>query len=79
MSAELMERERQLIEEVQRTIPAFARACAEANAEMVILSQDAFAVRLEAAELLLLGKAIKYAGMMGKEVRIVPAKQPTPS
>jgi hypothetical protein len=42
------------------------------------MQQDAFAPRYGPGELLLLGQAIKYAGLMGKEVRIVPSlRQPS--
>jgi hypothetical protein len=37
------------------------------------LHQDAFAPKLGSDEMFLLGKAIKYAGLMGKEVRIIPS------
>jgi hypothetical protein len=66
-----MDRERQLIEEINAELPGFAQAC-RADADFVLMNQDAFAPMLGSAELLLLGKAIKYAGLVGKEVRIVP-------
>jgi hypothetical protein len=37
------------------------------------MQQDTFAPAYGPSELLLLGKAIKYAGLMAKEVRIVPS------
>ena len=52
-------------------LPGFVEAC-RADADFVVLNQEAFAPMLGTAELLLLGKAIKYAGLVGKEVRIVP-------
>ena len=39
------------------------------------MHQDAFAPMLGSNEIFLLGKAIKYAGLNGKEVRIIPAAQ----
>ena len=72
MSAELIDRERRLIEEIQAELPGFVHAC-RADADFVVLNQDAFAPMLGSAELLLLGKAIKYAGLVSKEVRIMPA------
>jgi hypothetical protein len=48
------------------------------NADFVIMHQDAFAPMLGSNELFLLGKAIKYAGLNGKEVRIIPTtRKPT--
>ena len=38
-----------------------------------LIHQDAFAPKLGSDEMFLLGKAIKYAGLMGKEVRIIPS------
>jgi hypothetical protein len=47
------------------------------SADSVIMHQDAFAPMLGSNEIFLLGKAIKYAGLAGKEVRIIPsAPQP---
>ena len=74
MTAEAMDRERLLIDEIQTELPGFVQAC-RADAECVVVNQDAFAPTLGNAELLLLGKAIKYAGLVGKEVRIVPTPQ----
>jgi hypothetical protein len=71
MTNDALDLERQLIEEIQTNLPGFAQAC-RADADFVVLNQDAFAPLLGSAELLLLGKAIKYAGLVGKEVRIVP-------
>ena len=73
MDDNVIERERQLIEEVQRELPGFVAACNEKNAEFVLLHQDAFAPKLGPDEIFLLGKAIKYAGVIGKEVRIIPS------
>jgi hypothetical protein len=46
--------------------------------DCILMQQDAFAPAYGPSELLLLGKAIKYAGLMGKEVRIIPSlRQPS--
>jgi hypothetical protein len=42
------------------------------------MHQRAFAADFDHDKLLLLGKAVKYAGRMGKEVRIIPAKPSAP-
>jgi hypothetical protein len=75
MGFDAMERERELIEEVERLLPDFARACQNDSADFILMSQDAFAPQFGADEISLLGKAIKYAGIAGKEVRIVPSKR----
>ena len=69
-----MERERKLIEEIQSVLPEFVQACNTKGADFVLIHQDVFAPKLGDYELLLLGKAIKYAGLMGKEVRIIPSQ-----
>ena len=38
---------------------------------LVILHQDAFAADYQEDEYMLLGMAIKYAGLRGKEVRVI--------
>jgi hypothetical protein len=69
-----MERERKLIEEIQRVLPEFVEACNSRQSDFIIMNQEAFAPKLGENELLLFGKAIKYAGLMGKEVRIIPSR-----
>ena len=73
-----MDRTRQLIEDVERELPGFVQTCKSTDTTVVVMSQDAFAPKLGMNELILLGKAIKYAGMMGKEVRVIPStKEPS--
>lgn len=50
----------------------FVRACA-ASAGFVLRHQDAFAPGLGSSEIALLGKAIKYANLVGKKVPIIPS------
>ena len=73
MTDESMDRERKLIEEIQSLLPEFVNAC-NSRSDFIIMSQEAFAPRLGEYELLLLGKAIKYAGLMGREVRVIPSR-----
>jgi hypothetical protein len=54
----------------ERSFPEFAKACAD-DAELVLLHQDAFAADYQEDEYMLLGMAIKYAGLRGKEVRVI--------
>jgi len=67
---ERMQRESSLIATVRKKLPEFAKACAD-ETELVLLHQDAFAADYQEDEYLLLGMAIKYAGLRGKEVRVI--------
>jgi hypothetical protein len=67
---ELMEKEAALAAEVERVLPDFVNSCRD-NADVVIVHQDAFAADYQDHEYALLGKAIKFAGLHGKEVRII--------
>lgn len=65
-------RQLQLSAEIENAIPDFARACHASGEEVLLFQQDAFAADLSDTELLLLGKAIKYAGIHRKILTIVP-------
>lgn len=65
-----MQRESNLIAAIRNDLPDFAKACAD-EAEVVLLHQDAFAADYQDDEYMLLGMAIKYAGLRGKEVRVI--------
>ena len=67
---ERMQRESSLIATIRKRLPEFAKACA-ADTELVLLHQDAFAADYQEDEYTLLGMAIKYAGLRGKEVRVI--------
>ncbi len=67
---ERMQRESSLIATIKRKLPEFAKACAN-DTEFVLLHQDAFAPDYQENEYMLLGMAIKYAGLRGKEVRVI--------
>jgi hypothetical protein len=69
-SDERMQRESSLIATIRKQLPDFARMCAS-DVETVILHQDAFAADYQEDEYMLLGMAIKYAGLRGKEVRVI--------
>ena len=56
----------------ERELPDFARMC-NAAIDVVILHQGAFAADYQESEFCLLGRAIKYAGLLGKEIQIVGA------
>jgi hypothetical protein len=67
---ERMQRESSLIATIRRKLPEFAKACAD-DTELVLLHQDAFAADYQEDEYTLLGMAIKFAGLRGKEVRVI--------
>jgi hypothetical protein len=67
---ERMQRESHLIATVKKQLPEFAKACA-VDSDMVMLHQDSFAADYQEDEYMLLGMAIKYAGLRGKEVRVI--------
>ena len=71
-----MQRESSLIATIRKKLPEFAKACAD-DAELVLLHQDAFAADYQEDEYLLLGMAIKYAGLRGKEVRVIGKNRST--
>lgn len=73
---ELMEQETALTAEVQRLLPDFVNSCRD-KADVVIIHQDAFAADYQDHEYALLGKAIKFAGLHGKEVRIIGKNRET--
>ena len=73
---ERMQRESSLIAAIRTKLPEFAKACAD-EAELVLLHQDAFAADYQEDEYMLLGMAIKYAGLRGKEVRVIGKNRQT--
>jgi hypothetical protein len=71
-----MQRESSLIATIRKKLPEFAKACAD-DTELVLLHQDAFAADYQDDEYMLLGMAIKYAGLRGKEVRVIGMNRST--
>jgi hypothetical protein len=73
---ERMEKEEALAAEVERLLPDFVNSCRD-KADAVIIHQDAFAADYQDHEYALLGKAIKFAGLHGREVRIIGKNRET--
>jgi hypothetical protein len=73
MPDDVIDREQRLIDEIEQRLPEFVQACKAQQADFVLMHQDSFAPMLGNDEMFLLGKAIKCAGLMGKEVRIIPS------
>jgi hypothetical protein len=71
-----MQRESSLIATIRKKLPDFAKACAD-DTELVLLHHDAFAADYQEDEYALLGMAIKYAGLRGKEVRVIGKNRST--
>jgi hypothetical protein len=69
-NTDIMQREANLVRTVQERLPDFVKACAD-DVEVVVLHQDAFAADYQDDEYLLLGMAIKYAGLSGKELQVI--------
>ena len=67
---ELPRREANLIATVEAKLPEFARACHESDIPTLVLHQDAFAADFQEEEYRLLGMAIKFAGVYGRDVLI---------
>ena len=73
---ERLRRESNLIATIRKQLPDFARMCAS-DVETVTLHQDAFAAEYQEEECTLLGMAVKYAGLRGKEVRVIGKNRST--
>ena len=74
---ELARKEANLIAGVEKILPDFARACRAHDNTVVTMHQDAFAADYQEEEYRLLGMAIKFAGICGKEVRIIGTNRQT--
>jgi len=66
----LVRREADLIATIDKKLPDFARACRAHDIPIVVMHQDAFAADYQEDEYRLIGMAIKFAGICGKEIRI---------
>ena len=74
---ELARKEANLIAGIEKMLPDFARACRAHDNIVVTMHQDAFAADYQEEEYRLLGMAIKFAGICGKEVQIVGTNRRT--
>jgi hypothetical protein len=72
----LVEKEMALMAEIERLLPDFARSCRDSN-DVVIIHQDSFAADYQDEEFVLFGKAMKFAGIYGKEVRVIGKNRET--
>jgi hypothetical protein len=74
---EIRQRKASLLIEIRRLLPDFVKACGT-NEDVLIIHQDSFAADYQQDEYTLLGMAIKFAGLHGKEIRIVGTNRETP-
>ena len=74
---ELARKEAYLIAGIEKMLPDFARACRAPDNTVVTMHQGAFAADYREEEYRLLGMAIKFAGICGKEVQIVGTNRRT--
>jgi hypothetical protein len=72
----LLEKETALIAEIERLLPDFARSCRDST-DVVIIHQDSVAADYQDEEFVLFGKAMKFAGLHGKEVRVIGRNRET--
>jgi hypothetical protein len=73
---EIRERKAALSAEIRRLLPDFVESCLKSE-DMVIIQQDSFAADYQQDEYALLGKAIKFAGLHGKEIHIIGTNRET--
>jgi hypothetical protein len=71
----LMEKEKALVE-IENLLADFARSCRDSG-DVVIIHQDSFAADCQDEEYALFGKALKFAGLHGKEVRVIGRNRET--
>ena len=74
---EIEERKLLLEDDIVDALPGWEEMCVIAKDECIIFHQDAFAADYQDDEYRLLGKAIKFAGMKGLEIRIIGANRET--
>jgi hypothetical protein len=74
---ELARKEANLIAIIEKLLPDFARACRASDSTVINMHQDAFAADYQEEEYRLLGMAIKFAGICGKEVNIIGTNRGT--
>ena len=70
------EKEAALTAKIDRLLPDFVKSCRE-RADAVIIHQDSFAADYQDDEYALLGMAIKFAGLHGREIRVIGKNRET--
>ena len=70
------EKEKALTAEIESLLPDFARSC-RGSEDVILIHQDSFAADYQDHEYMLFGKALKFAGLHGKEVRVIGRNRET--
>lgn len=73
---DLTKKENALIAEIEHLLPDFVRSC-RGSEDVVIIHQDSFAADYQDEEYALFGKAMKFAGIYGKEIRVIGKNRET--
>lgn len=73
---ERQQKEAALTAKIRSLLPDFVKAC-RASDDAVIIHQDSFAADYQDDEFALFGMAIKFAGLYGKEIRIIGTNRET--
>ena len=73
---ELVEKENALIAELENVLPDFVCSCRGSD-EVIVIHQDSFAADYQDEEYTLFGKAMKFAGIYGKEIRVIGRNRET--
>jgi hypothetical protein len=72
----LVEKETALTLEIESFLPDFARCC-RGSEDVILIHQDSFAADYQDDEYTLFGKALKFASLHGKEVRVIGRNRET--
>ncbi|HEX7903872.1 MAG TPA: hypothetical protein VF487_08345 [Chitinophagaceae bacterium] len=60
-----------MVETVEKELPDFVKMIKTTKDEIIVFHQDAFAADYQMDEFMLLGMAIKYAGLHDREITII--------
>ena len=69
-TVKLVSREADLFAAIDKMLPEFARACRAHDVPIVVMHQDAFAADYQEDEYRLIGMAVEFADICGKEIHI---------
>lgn len=75
--ADLTPRQANLVAVIETALPDFVKACRAQDNAVVIMHQDAFAADYQEEEYRILGMAIKFAGICGREIRVTGRSRET--
>jgi hypothetical protein len=76
-TTELAVKEAKLIAAIEKMLPEFAAACRAPDTPAVLMHQDVFAARYQEEEYRLVGMAVKFAGLYGKDIQFTGRNRET--